>query len=57
MVHVSSLPVKKIYIDTRNRVNAMSTSASNFTWELPRTVYFPDPTICVLSDICIPHNW
>ena len=57
MVHVSSLPVKKVYIDTRNRVNPMSTSASSFTWELPRTVYFPDPTICVLSDICIPHNW
>ena len=51
-----SLPVKKIYIDTKMKTFD-SYSNSNFKWELPETVALPQNCIFFVDDICIPHSW
>ena len=51
-----SLPVKKIYIDTRYRTTD-SISTSQFKWELPDTLALAHNTIFHLDDISIPHSW
>ena len=50
------LPLKKIYIDSRDRT-ADSKSASNFEIELPYTVQMPENTVFFVTDVCIPHVW
>jgi hypothetical protein len=48
------LPIKKIYIDSRNRTKD-SIDASNFKIQLPYTIEIPDNTVFFITDICIPH--
>ena len=50
------LPLKKIYIDSRDRT-ADSKSSSNFKIELPYTVEMPDNTVFFVTDVCIPNVW
>jgi len=50
------LPIKKLYIDSRDRTPD-SKSASNFKIELPNTVQMPDNTVFFVTDVCIPHVW
>ena len=51
-----SLPVKKIYIDSRYRTSD-SLSTSSFKFPLARTLYFPKNTVLYIEDVCIPHTW
>lgn len=51
-----SLPLKKLYIDTRYRT-IDSTSTSNFKIELPITLYMPNNTVFYISDVAIEHSW
>ena len=51
-----SLPVKKIYIDSRYRTSD-SLSTSSFKFPLARTLYFPKNTVFYIEDVCIPHTW
>ena len=51
-----SLPLKKIYIDTRYRTSD-SISTSSFKIELPFTVELPDPCSFSLTDISVEHSW
>ena len=55
-MYIDMLPLKKIYIDSRDRT-VDSKSASNFKIELPNTVQMPDNTVCFVSDVCVPHVW
>ena len=48
------LPIKKIYIDSRNRT-ADSISSSNFKIELDHTIQLPEHTVFFVTDVCIPH--
>ena len=50
------LPLKKIYIDSRDRT-VDSKSASNFRIELPNTVQMPENTVSFVTDVCVPHVW
>jgi hypothetical protein len=50
------LPIKKIYIDTRQRT-ADSVSHSDFSIDLPTTLLMPDDTGFYVEDICIPVSW
>ena len=50
------LPLKKIYIDSRDRT-VDSKSASNFKIELPNTVQMPENTVFFVTDVCVPHVW
>ena len=50
------LPIKKIYIDTRQRT-ADSASHSDFSVDLPTTYLMPDDTGFYVEDICIPISW
>ena len=48
---------KKVYIDT-NYMTPDSKSTSDFSIELPQTMYFPnDSTVFYIDDICICHSW
>jgi len=51
-----SLPLKKIYVDTRYRTPD-SISTSNFKIELPYTVEMPNNSTFYITDICIEHSW
>ena len=51
-----SLPLKKIYVDTRYRTPD-SVSTSNFRVELPYSVELPENSTFQLTDICIEHSW
>ena len=51
-----SLPIKKIYVDTRYRTTD-SISTSNFKIELPYSVVLPENSTFQLTDICIEHSW
>ena len=51
-----SLPLKKIYVDTRYRTPD-SISTSNFKIELPYSLTLPDNSSFQLTDICIEHSW
>jgi len=48
------LPIKKIYIDSRNRTTD-SVDASNFKIQLPYTIEMPDNTVFFVTDVRIPH--
>ena len=50
------LPLKKIYIDSRDRT-VDSKSASNFKIELPNTVQMAENTVFFVTDVCVPHVW
>ena len=50
------LPIKKIYIDTRQRT-ADSVSHSDFSIDLPITILMPDDTGFYVEDICLPITW
>ena len=50
------LPLKKIYIDSRDRT-VDSKSASNFKIELPNAVQMPENTVFFVTDVCVPHVW
>ena len=52
----TSLPIKKLYIDTRYRT-ADSVSTSNFKVELPITLYMPNNSVFYVADVCIEHSW
>ena len=51
-----SLPVKKIYVDSRYMTND-SISTSNFKFQLDRSLFMPQNTVFYLEDVCIPHSW
>ena len=51
-----SLPIKKVYVDTKYRT-ADSESTSSFKIELPVTIYMPNNTVFYITDICIEHSW
>ena len=48
------LPIKNIYIDSRNRT-ADSISSSNFKIEIDHTLQMPDNAVFFVTDICMPH--
>jgi hypothetical protein len=50
------LPIKKIYIDTRQRT-ADSASHSDFSIDLPTTILMPDDTGFYVEDVCLPMSW
>ena len=50
------LPIKKIYIDTRQKT-ADSASHSDFSIDLPTTFLMPDDTGFYVEDICLPISW
>jgi len=53
----SSSKFKKVYIDSKFK-NANSNSSSDFTIDLPETMYFDDnSSVFYIDDICIPHAW
>ena len=56
MSHSDSLPVKKIYIDSKFRRHD-SVSTSNFRIDLPNTLKLPANTVFYVDDVCIPHSW
>ena len=50
------LKLKKIYVDTKYKtINSASTS--DFSIQLPETIYMPDNSVFYISDCCIPHSW
>lgn len=51
-----SLPVKKIYVDSRYMTND-SVSTSNFKFQLSRNIFLPENTVFYLEDVCLPHAW
>ena len=51
-----TLPVKKIYVDSRYMTND-SVSTSNFKFQLARNLYMPQNTVFYLEDVCVPHAW
>ena len=51
-----SLPVKKIYVDSRMKTND-SNSDSDFKFELSQSLTLPKNTTCFIDDITIPHSW
>ena len=50
------LPIKKIYIDTRQKTKD-SASESDFSIDLPTTLLMPDDTGFYVEDICLPISW
>ena len=50
------LPIKKIYIDTRQKT-ADSASHSDFSIDLPTTILMPVDTGFYVEDICLPISW
>ena len=48
------LPVKKIYVDSRNRTPD-SVSASNFKIQLPYSIQLPDNCVFFITDVVIPN--
>ena len=50
------LPLKKIYIDSRDRT-VDSKSASNFKIEVPNAVQMPDSTVSFVAHVSMPHVW
>jgi hypothetical protein len=53
---MSSLPIKKIYCDTKFR-RFDSKSTSNFKIDLPQTIKLPDNCVCYIDDVSIPRTW
>ena len=53
----SSLKFKKVYIDTKF-MSPDSKSTSDFTIELPETMYFDNnSSVFYIDDVCLPHSW
>ena len=50
------LPIKKIYIDTRQKT-VDSASDSDFSIDLPTTYLMPDDTGFYVEDVCLPISW
>ena len=50
------LPVKKIYIDSRQSTSDTQ-SSSSFKIELGRSYKLPNDTVFFITDVCIPHSW
>jgi hypothetical protein len=53
---MSSLPIKKIYCDTKFR-RFDSKSTSDFKIDLPQTLKLPDNCVCYIDDVSIPRTW
>jgi hypothetical protein len=51
-----SLPVKKIYLDSRMKT-IDSNSDSDLKFELSQSSTLPKNTTCFIDDITIPHSW
>ena len=51
-----SLPIKKVYIDSRFKTND-SSSNSHFKYELVESLQLPDNTVCFIDDVIIPHSY
>ena len=51
-----SLPIKKIYIDSRWKTDG-SVSDSDFTVELKSSVNLPRNCIAYVDDVCVAHSW
>jgi len=51
-----SLPIKKLYIDSRYRTPD-SNSTSSFKFQITRNIQLPKNTVFYLEDICIPNTW
>ena len=48
------LPIKKIYIDSRNRTPD-SISGSNFKIQLDSSIQMSENCVFFVTDVCIPH--
>ena len=53
---MSSLPIKKIYCDTKFRRND-SKSTSDFKIDLPQTLKLPENCVCYSDDVSIPRTF
>ena len=51
----STLPIKKIYVDSRYRT-ADSSSDSDFRIQLGRNIFLPDDCIMHIENVVIPHS-
>ena len=51
-----TLPVKKIYIDSRFKTTD-SNSNSNFKFQLARNIMMPKNCVFYIEDVVIPHTW
>ena len=51
-----SLPIKKVYIDSRFKTKD-SKSNSEFKFELKQSIQLSDTCVCYIDDIIIPHTW
>lgn len=51
-----SLPIKKIYIDTKFK-SLSSISNSDFKIDLPQSLTFPENSVFYIDDVSIPHSW
>jgi hypothetical protein len=52
----NTLPIKKIYIDSRYRTTD-SNSDSDFKIQLGRNMYLPDDCVMHIENCVIPHSW
>ena len=52
----NSLPVKKIYVDSRYRT-IDSASDSDFKVQLGRNIFLPDDCTMHIEHVAIPHTW
>ena len=53
---MSTLPIKKIFIDSRYRT-IDSASDSDFKVQLGRNIFLPDNCIMHTESVVIPHKW
>ena len=51
-----SLPIKKVYIDSRFKTK-YSSSNSHFKYGLVESLQLPDNTVCFVDDVIIPHSY
>ena len=49
-----TLPIKKIYIDSKHKVSG---SNSDFQCQLEETYLMPENAVFKIVDVCIPHSW
>ena len=49
-----SLPIKKIYIDSKHKVSG---SNSDFQCQLEETYLMPENAVFKIVDVCVPHSW
>jgi hypothetical protein len=55
-MNYNSLPVKKIYVDSRYST-IDSNSDSDFKIQLSNNIYLPDDCVMRIEHVCIPHSW